>query len=103
MLEFCHSAPPGQYARYRAQISLGFPLDRHPEESLVCDIQQALWEHGRFRAAGPTDILIAAYAMLNDATVLACDHDFEHIAAVADLSFEYVRCARVSDSVSPLF
>lgn len=42
------------------------------------------------RAAGPTDILIAGHAIANDATVLAADHDFEHIAAVCDLKQEYI-------------
>lgn len=36
------------------------------------------------------DILIAAYAIVNDATVLAADHDFDHIAQVSDLQHEYV-------------
>lgn len=73
MLEFCHSAgTPGGYAQYREQISLGFPLEHAPDESLVLDI------------------LIAGYAIVNEATVLAADHDFDHIAAVSDLKYEYV-------------
>jgi predicted nucleic acid-binding protein len=91
VLEFCHSAPtPARYSEFRARISLGFPLERHPDESLVLDIQQALWTGGLLRAVGPIDILIAAYAMANGATVLSCDHDFDHIARVVDLSAEYV-------------
>jgi predicted nucleic acid-binding protein len=90
VLEFCHSAPPGRYTEFRDLISLGFPLENHPEEPLVLDIQQALWTNGLHRAAGPVDILIAAYAILNNATVLACDHDFEHIASVTELMTEYV-------------
>ena len=90
VLEFCHSAPPGRHAHYRAQITLGFPLEKHPEEDLVLDLQQALWERGLFRAAGPTDILIAAYALVNDAVVLSADHDFDHLAAVSDLRHEYL-------------
>jgi predicted nucleic acid-binding protein len=90
VLEFCHSALPGEYTDYRSFISLGFPLEKHPEETLVLDIQQALWENGLFRAAGPIDILIAAYAIENDAVVLACDHDFNHIAKVSALQHEFL-------------
>ena len=91
VLEFCHSArTPEEYALYREQISLGFPLERAPDESLVLDIQSALWSAGLVRAAGPSDILIAGYALLNDATVLTSDHDFDHIASVTSLRHEYV-------------
>jgi len=90
-LEFCHSArTPEEHAHYREQISLGFPLEHAPDESLVLDIQSALWTSGLVRAAGSLDILIAAYAIVNDATVLAADHDFGHIAAVSGLRHEYV-------------
>lgn len=91
VLEFCHSAPtPEEHARYREQISLGFPLERAPDESLVLDIQSALWNSGLVRAAGSVDILIAGYAIANDATVLAADHDFDHIATVTDLQHEFI-------------
>ena len=91
VLEFCHSARnPDEYATYREQISLGFPLEHAPDESLVLDIQSALWSSGLVRAAGSLDILIAGYAIVNDATVLSADHDFDHIAAVSDLKHEYV-------------
>jgi predicted nucleic acid-binding protein len=91
VLEFCHRArTPEEYAHYREQISLGFPLEHAPDESLVLDIQSALWNSGLVRAAGPLDILIAGYAIVNDATVLAADHDFDHIARVTDLSYEYI-------------
>lgn len=91
VLEFCHSAPVGRHEEYRAAIGLGFPLDHHPGESFVLDVQRALWDNGAFRAAGPVDILIAAYAMLNDATVLTADKDFGHIAdVVPELRHEYL-------------
>lgn len=91
VLEFCHSArTSAEHALYREQISLGFPLERAPDEFLVLDVQAALWDGGLVRAAGPMDILIAAYAIANDATVLAADQDFEHIARVTDLKHEYV-------------
>lgn len=45
---------------------------------------------GLIRSAGALDILIASYAIANDATVLTADHDFDHIARVTDLQHEYV-------------
>jgi predicted nucleic acid-binding protein len=91
VLEFCHSArTPEEHAHYREQISLGFPLEHAPDESLVLSIQSALWNSGYVRAAGAVDILIAGYAIANDATVLSSDHDFDYIAAVTDLNHEYV-------------
>lgn len=91
VLEFCHSArTPQEHARYREQISLGFPLERAPDESLVLNIQSALWSSGLVRSAGAIDILIAAYAISNEATVLTADHDFDHIARVVDLQHEYI-------------
>ncbi len=91
VVEFCHSArSPEEHARYLEQISLGFPLERAPDETLAVGIQSALWNAGLVRAAGTVDILIAAYAIANDATVLSADRDFEHIAAVSDLAYEYV-------------
>ncbi|RLP80837.1 VapC toxin family PIN domain ribonuclease [Mycetocola lacteus] len=91
VLEFCHSArTPEEYALYREKISLGFPLERAPDESLVLDIQSSLWKSGLVRAACALDILIKGYAIVNDATVLAADLDFAHVAAVSDLKYQYV-------------
>jgi len=91
VLEFCHSARTAdEHVRYREQISMGFPIERAPDETLVLDIQHALWDDGLVRAAGAIDILIAAYAICNGATVLTADHDFDHIARVSDLQHEYV-------------
>ncbi len=91
VLEFCHSARSAQeHAAYREQISLGFPLEGAPSESLLLDIQSALWSAGLVRAAGTVDILIAGYAIVNDAVVLTADHDFDHIAAVTTLRHEYI-------------
>ncbi|GAB3755802.1 hypothetical protein GCM10027591_04880 [Zhihengliuella somnathii] len=91
VLEFCHSARTAEeHLRYRDRISLGFPLERAPDEGLVLDIQSALWSSGLVRSAGAVDILIAAYAIVNEATVLAADHDFDHIASISDLNHEYI-------------
>ena len=81
---------PEEHLLYREQIGLGFPLEHAPDESLVLDIQAALWNSGLVRSAGAVDILIAGYAIVNDATVLTADHDFDHIASVSDLRHEYV-------------
>jgi predicted nucleic acid-binding protein len=51
----------------------------HPTEEDALEIQQALWDQGMPRAAGAFDGLIAAYAVVNDAVVLNCDHDFRYI------------------------
>lgn len=91
VLEFCHSArTPEEHDLYRERISLGFPLEHAPDELLVLDVQAALWRSGLVRSAGAVDILIAGYALVNDATVLTADHDFDHIAQVVDLRHEYV-------------
>lgn len=91
VLEFCHSArTPDEHARYWEQISLGFPLERAPSESQVLDIQRDLWDSGFVRAAGALDVLIAGYALANDATVLSADRDFEYLAAVTGLKHEYI-------------
>ena len=91
VLEFCHSArTPAEHSRYRERISLGFPLERAPEESLVLDIQSTLWNEGLVRTAGSLDILIAGYALVNDAAVLTADRDVGHIASVTALRHEYI-------------
>lgn len=99
VLEFCHSArTPSEHDRYRERISMGFPLEHAPDESLVLDVQAALWRAGLVRAADATDILIAGYALVNDATVLTADHDFDHIARVTQLRHEYIAPADPTSS-----
>lgn len=56
---------------------VGNSLDRRPDLA-----------HVGFGLVG--DILIAGYAIVNDATVMAADHDFDLIAEVTDLRHEYV-------------
>jgi predicted nucleic acid-binding protein len=95
VLELCHSArTPTEYRLLRQSVSLGFPSEHHPDEQLVLDIQNALWDSGLVRAAGALDILVAGYAIANHATVLTADHDFDHIASVSQLRHEYVSPAR---------
>jgi len=91
VLEYCHSARGKEdYTEYRDAITLGFPLEIHPTEDDVLDTQEALWEGGLARSARAMDILIAAYAILNNAVVLHCDHDYEYIAQVVPLQQEYL-------------
>jgi predicted nucleic acid-binding protein len=80
VLEYCHSArSPGEYTELREDMDELLAAWEHPNESDALDIQQALWDHGLKRAAGAIDILIAAYAVANDAVVLNSDRDFGYI------------------------
>lgn len=60
----------------------------------MLDLQAALWNAGLVRAAGAIDVLVAAYAIVNEATVLAADQDFVHIARVSGLQHEYLAPTR---------
>lgn len=64
----------------------------HPTAVQALDLQEQLWAHGYVRAAGALDCLIAAYAIVNDATLLHSDRDFEYIAEATRgvLQQEYV-------------
>ncbi|MFT4234147.1 MAG: hypothetical protein QM607_03990 [Microbacterium sp.] len=53
-----------------------FEAEAHPSAQQTLDLQQSLWKVGLARAAPAIDCLIAAYAVVNDAVVLNCDHDF---------------------------
>lgn len=80
VLEYCHSArDPQEYAELREDMGELLPAWEHPDEQVALDIQQALWAAGLMRAAAAFDCLIAAYAVVNDAVILNCDHDFGHI------------------------
>lgn len=81
VLEYCHPARnPTEYRERRIDMESFFALRRHPTTDDVLDLQQALWDNGLMRAAGAIDLLIAAYAVANDATVLSADRDFDAIA-----------------------
>lgn len=54
----------------------------HPSSAQVLELQQEIFDGGLFRAVGATDVVIAAYALVNDATVVHYDRDFELIATV---------------------
>ncbi|MFV0434383.1 MAG: PIN domain-containing protein [Leucobacter sp.] len=83
VLEYCWSARnPAEYAELREDVELFTPAVEAPTQRFVLDIQQALWEGGMMRAAGNTDVLIAATAITNDLTLANCDRDFGYIAGV---------------------
>jgi predicted nucleic acid-binding protein len=93
VLEYCHSArTPSEYAALRQDMSELLPAALHPSTSEALDLQQHLWTRGYVRAAGALYCLIAAYAVVNDATLLHSDRDFEYIAAATNglLRQEYV-------------
>ena len=80
VLEYCWSARnPAEYAELRQDMELYTPAAIHPPQSVVLDIQQALWNAGMMRGAGNDDVLIAAYAVVNGLTILTADHDFGHL------------------------
>lgn len=80
VLEYCWSARnPAEYVELQRDMELYTPAAHAPGPDDVLDIQQALWQAGLMRGAGNSDVLIAAYAIVNDLTVLTADHDFAHI------------------------
>ncbi len=81
VLEYCHPArSPVEFRERRVDMDSLFALQLHPTVTEVLNLQQVLWDSGLMRAAGAVDILIAAYAIANDATVLSADRDFDAIA-----------------------
>ncbi|MGH8909375.1 MAG: PIN domain-containing protein [Egibacteraceae bacterium] len=91
-LEAGHSATSGKdHARVIELISARrrLPISDEVEQCAVT-LQSALWSNGRVHAAGVNDLVIAATAIVHNATVLHCDADYEHIAGVSDLSHEWV-------------
>lgn len=81
VFEYCWSAGnPVEHAELREDMELFTPAVSHPPQELVLDIQQARWENGMMRAAGNADVHIAAYAIVNDLTLVNCDRDFGFIA-----------------------
>lgn len=94
VLEYCWSARnTAEYQELRADMELFTPTVAHPPQALVLDIQEALWQRGLMRAAGNADVLIAAYAVANDLTLVNCDRDFGLIAGslhTADFRQEFI-------------
>jgi predicted nucleic acid-binding protein len=90
VLEYCWSARTAdEHRELRRDMELYTPARRSPTPALVLDVQQALWSSGRVRGAGNADVLIAAYAIANDLTVLSSDHDFDSIERALDGGFRH--------------
>lgn len=65
--------------------------DLAPTSHEVLRIQNAIWTAGLVRAVGAMDVLIAAYAIANSATVLHYDSDFGHIrSAVPEFRHRWI-------------
>ncbi len=80
VLEYCHSArDDDEYRELRQDMEELLPARVHPTAAQALAIQNALWQCGMVRAAGAFDCLIAAYALVNDATILNSDRDFGYI------------------------
>ena len=80
VLEYCHSArSPEEYRELRQDMDELLAAWEHPTERDALSIQRALWASGLMRAAGAMDVLIAAYAVINDAVILNSDQDFGYI------------------------
>ncbi|WIY84060.1 hypothetical protein [Propionimicrobium sp. PCR01-08-3] len=84
VLEFCFSAQQGvrSYDVFRDVISGWTPLLHTPSVETVLELQRKLWEAEKYRAAGAMDTLIAAWALVNDTSVVHYDRDFVHLASV---------------------
>jgi predicted nucleic acid-binding protein len=83
VLEYCWSArTPAEHDAYRQDLAAFMAADQHPDDAEVLRIQAALWSAGFVRGAGVVDVLIAAYALANDAVVLCADRDYDDVAAV---------------------
>lgn len=93
VLEYCHSARSAkEYRELREDMDELLEAWEHPTEAVALGIQQALWDSGLMRAAGAIDVLIAAYALANDAVILNSDQDFGYIEVASQRAVrqEYV-------------
>lgn len=94
VLELCHSAPSAAAYRglYRPRVENLLPAPQHPTIKDALDLQQQLWDAGLMRAAGAPDVLIASYALVNDAVILCADKDYLHLqeATGGKLRVEYL-------------
>ena len=59
-------------------------------EQTALGLQSALWHSGRVRCVGVHDLVIAAVALVHEATVVHYDADYEHVAAVTPLRHRWV-------------
>lgn len=90
-LELLYSSrSPADYETRRQQME-ALPWLRLDEAvaAQALDLQRRLAETGRHRRPIP-DLLVAATALVHDATVLHYDRDFDLIAEVSDLSARWI-------------
>ena len=79
--EYCFSARSArELEMMQADLSQFYLLDKSEMGDRVRTIQRSLWRHGRARAAGAVDTLIAAYALAHKQTIVTCDKGFLHIS-----------------------
>lgn len=72
----------GELDILRSELSAFDECNEAPGSDLPNRIQHALWSRGLKRSVGAMDTLIASYAIVNDATVVHYDSDFDHIGSV---------------------
>ena len=66
----------------RAALAAFPDCNINPSSALVLELQNSLFKAGLFRAVGAIDTVIAAYAIVNNATVVHYDSDFEYVAQI---------------------
>lgn len=82
-VEYAYSARTGRdHSTVTRRLATFTDCPIAPTAAEVLQLQNALWNGGLLRAVGAIDTLIAAYGIVNQATVVHYDSDFDHIAAV---------------------
>jgi predicted nucleic acid-binding protein len=79
-------------SRVKQQIDASFNVVREPDDlwALASEIQEALTEKGRHRAASIPDLVVAATARATGLTVLHYDNDFDTIASFTEQPTHWV-------------
>jgi predicted nucleic acid-binding protein len=92
-LEMLYGArSPGDYERLRYARRFAYevlPIDGRVEDR-AREVQAQLARNSQHRTTGPADLLIAACAEVNGATLVHYDSDFDAIAAVTGQPTEWV-------------
>ena len=102
VLELLYSArSPSDFERLSHDLGRlpRLPLDRHVER-LALSTQATLALRSQHRGLTPVDLLIAAIAELNDATLLHYDRHFDTIARVTGQPMEWLARRGSLDSVA---
>lgn len=91
-LELLYSARnPAEHERLRSDLGSlpSLPIDRHVERQAL-ETQGSLALKSQHRGPSPVDLLIAAIAEVNDATLLHYDRHFDAIARVTGQPMEWL-------------